>query len=75
VRRFSDEFVKRIAVPVYTGNCRIFQMNHLAVAHRRLPMHVIASTSELAIAIHSVTSIANDVRLGLRLITRCRVSC
>jgi len=41
----------------------------------RLPMHVIAGTSTLAIAIHSVTSIANYARLGLRSVTRCRVSC
>jgi len=33
----------------------------------RLPMHVIAGTSALAIAIHSVTSIANYVRLGIAL--------
>lgn len=33
----------------------------------RLPMHVIAGTSALAIAIHSVTSIANYVRLGVTL--------
>ena len=33
----------------------------------RLPMHVIAGTSALAIAIHSVTSITNYVRLGVTL--------
>jgi hypothetical protein len=33
----------------------------------RLPMHVIAGTSALAIAIHSVTSITNYVRLGIAL--------
>ena len=33
----------------------------------RLPMHIIAGTSALAIAIHSVTSIANYVRLGVEL--------
>jgi uncharacterized membrane protein YfcA len=32
-----------------------------------LPMHVIAGTSALAIAIHSVTSIANYMRLGVAL--------
>jgi uncharacterized membrane protein YfcA len=33
----------------------------------RLPMHVIAGTSALAIAMHSVTSIANYLRLGVEL--------
>jgi uncharacterized membrane protein YfcA len=33
----------------------------------RLPMHVIAGTSALAIAVHSITSIANYVRLGIAL--------
>ena len=33
----------------------------------RLPMHIIAGTSALAIAIHSVTSISNYVRLGVEL--------
>ena len=33
----------------------------------RLPMHIIAGTSALAIAIHSVTSITNYVRLGVEL--------
>ena len=33
----------------------------------RLPMYVIAGTSALAIAIHSITSIANYVRLGVQL--------
>ncbi len=33
----------------------------------RLPMHVIAGTSALAIAVHSVTSITNYVRLGIAL--------
>lgn len=33
----------------------------------RLPMYVIAGTSALAIAIHSITSIANYVRLGVEL--------
>ena len=33
----------------------------------RLPMHVIAGTSALAIAIHSITSITNYVRLGITL--------
>lgn len=33
----------------------------------RLPMHIIAGTSALAIAIHSVTSIANYIRLGVEL--------
>jgi len=33
----------------------------------RLPMYLIAGTSALAIAIHSVTSIANYVRLGVTL--------
>ena len=33
----------------------------------RLPMHVIAATAALAIAIHSITSIANYMRLGVTL--------
>jgi uncharacterized membrane protein YfcA len=33
----------------------------------RLPMHVIAGTSALAIAIHSITSITNYLRLGITL--------
>jgi uncharacterized membrane protein YfcA len=33
----------------------------------RLPMYVIAGTSALAIAVHSITSIANYVRLGVAL--------
>lgn len=33
----------------------------------RLPMHVIAGTSALAIMLHSITSIANYVRLGVQL--------
>ncbi|MGB5606503.1 MAG: sulfite exporter TauE/SafE family protein [Gammaproteobacteria bacterium] len=33
----------------------------------RLPMYVIAGTSALAIAIHSITSISNYVRLGIEL--------
>lgn len=33
----------------------------------RLPMHIIAGTSALAIAMHSVTSISNYVRLGVEL--------
>ena len=33
----------------------------------RLPMYIIAGTSALAIAIHSITSIANYVRLGVEL--------
>lgn len=33
----------------------------------RLPMHVIAGTSALAIAIHSITSISNYIRLGVTL--------
>jgi hypothetical protein len=33
----------------------------------RLPMYVIAGTSALAIAIHSITSVINYVRLGIDL--------
>jgi len=33
----------------------------------RLPMFIVAATSSLAIAIHSVTSITNYVRLGIEL--------
>ena len=33
----------------------------------RLPMYVIAGTSALAIAVHSLTSIGNYVRLGIEL--------
>ena len=33
----------------------------------RLPMHIIAGTSALAITLHSLTSIANYVRIGVEL--------
>ena len=33
----------------------------------RLPMHIIAGTSALAITLHSLTSVANYVRIGVEL--------
>ena len=77
--RFGDEdFVFSAWLPFFTGMGIATLSSALGVGGgfllvpfmsivMRLPMHVIAGTSALAIAIHSVTSIANYVRLGIAL--------
>lgn len=77
--RFGDEdFTFSTWLPFFTGMGIAVLSSALGVGGgfllvpfmsivMHLPMHVIAGTSALAIAIHSVTSISNYVRLGVEL--------
>jgi hypothetical protein len=79
VFRFGDEeFAFNPWMPLFTGMGIAVLSSALGVGGgfllvpfmsivMRLPMYVIAGTSALAIAIHSVTSITNYVRLGIEL--------
>ena len=79
VFRFGDvEFAFNPWLPFFTGMGIAVLSSALGVGGgfllvpfmsivMRLPMYVIAGTSALAIAIHSITSISNYVRLGVEL--------